>query len=116
MGDAYRLGREAGLSVHTVTRFEHLRTVLGELRERGEEAYVGMCCGHFFLKRHHAFREADMAALLMDIHGANCYELGEEGAAYAGTFRAEAALDADALRKTLGQIARLRQTAHPAGE
>jgi lipoate-protein ligase A len=68
------------------------------------ESYVGMCCGEFFLKRHHAFRDSGMEAVLLDIEGATCYELKEEDLAYAGKFSAEAALDLDAVRKVMARV------------
>ncbi|MHB8668921.1 MAG: lipoate--protein ligase family protein, partial [Burkholderiales bacterium] len=78
VGDAYRLGRERGMRVITITNFEHLEQTLGGLRADGTRAYVGMCCRHFFIKREYAFRAAGMPALLMVIAGANCYELQQE--------------------------------------
>lgn len=104
VGDAYRLGRERGMRVVTVTDYEHLVKTLGEMNADGVEAYVGMCCGHFFLKRHRAFREGCMPALLMDISGANCYELKQESEAYAGRFEAEARLDADLLERVMAAV------------
>lgn len=104
VGDAYRLARERGLDVTTITNFEHLSETLAEMRARGVTSYVGMCCSDFFLKRHAAFREAGMDAVLMDIVGATCYELKEEHLAYAGVFRAEAALDLDALEKIAAHV------------
>ncbi len=101
VGEAYRLGRERGMAVVTVTGYEHLRTTLGELKAAGTQAYVGMCCSHFFVKRHAAFQEAGMPALLMDISGSNCYELGQEGLAYAGKFEANASLDGALLSQVM---------------
>jgi lipoate-protein ligase A len=104
VGDAYRLARERGLEVTTILNFEHLSETLAEMRARGVDAYLGMCCSDFFLKRHVAFREAGMDGVLMDIVGATCYELKEEHLAYAGTFRAEAALDLDTLEKMMAAV------------
>lgn len=101
VGEAYRLGRERGMAVKTIVRYEHLVETLQEMRAGGSSAYVGMCCSHFFIKRHRAFREAGMDALLMDIDGANCYELKQEDHAYAGTFQAEAFLDEPLLQRIM---------------
>ncbi|HSD59988.1 MAG TPA: DUF116 domain-containing protein [Burkholderiales bacterium] len=101
VGEAYRLARERGMEVNTVTRYEHLVSTLGEMRRRGTPAYVGMCCSNFFIKRHRAFQQAGIPALLMDISGSNCYELKQEDQAYAGTFKAEAKLDLEVLRKVM---------------
>ncbi|HEX6828558.1 MAG TPA: DUF116 domain-containing protein, partial [Burkholderiales bacterium] len=101
VGEAYRLARERGMEVATVTRYEHLVSTLTEMRRRRIPAYVGMCCSNFFIKRHRAFQEAGIPALLMDISGANCYELKQEDRAYAGTFKAEAKLDLEVLRKVM---------------
>lgn len=101
VGDAYRLARERSLQVTTITHYEHLTATLAEMKANGVAAYVGACCSQFFIKRHHAFREAGMPAVLMDISGANCYELKQEEAAYAGQFQAEARLDAEMLRRVM---------------
>jgi lipoate-protein ligase A len=106
VGEAYRLARARGLRVLTILNFEHLERTLAELRAQGVAAYVGMCCRHFYLKRHVAFRAAGLPALLMDIGGANCYELQQEDLAYAGRFAAQARLDEVVLRRVFGARAR----------
>jgi len=101
VGEAYQLARERGMQVTTITRYEHLVETLAEMKQRRVPAYLGMCCSNFFIKRHRAFRDAGMPAVLMDVSGANCYELRQEDQAYAGTFSAEARIDAVALRKLM---------------
>jgi lipoate-protein ligase A len=107
VGEAYRLARERGLEVVTITQYEHLCDVLEQMRARGVPAYVGMCCRHFYLKRIHAFRHAGMPAVLMDISGSNCYELGQEDEAYEGRFTAEAQLDGELLEKVMVWVPKL---------
>jgi lipoate---protein ligase len=104
VGDAYLMARERNMEVVTITNFEHLANTLDDMKAAGVESYVGMCCGEFFLKRHHAFRDSGMEAVLLDIEGATCYELKEEQLAYAGKFTAEAALDIDAVRKVMDKV------------
>ena len=104
VGDAYAMARERNMEVITITNFEHLAETLGKMKAEGVESYVGMCCGEFFLKRHHAFRDSGMDAVLLDIEGATCYELKEEHLAYAGAFKAEARLDLDAVKKVMEQV------------
>jgi lipoate-protein ligase A len=104
VGDAYRLARERNLQVTTIVNYEHLVATLREMKARGSRGYVGMCCSQFFVKRHQAFREAELPAVLLDISGANCYELKQENLAYAGQFHAEARLDTDALRKVMKRV------------
>ena len=104
VGDAYLMARERNMEVVTITNFEHLADTLKEMKASGVESYVGMCCGEFFLKRHHAFRDSGMEAVLLDIEGATCYELKEEHLAYAGAFSAEAALDLDAVQKVMARV------------
>jgi lipoate-protein ligase A len=101
VGDAYRLGRERGMRVTTIVNYEQLEDTLGQMKDDDVAAYVGMCCSQFFRKRHRAFQGAGIPAVLMDIQGANCYELKQESDAYAGTFRAEARLDGDLLHKVV---------------
>lgn len=101
VGEAYALAREKGLQVHTITSYEHLVATLKKMRADGVKGYLGMCCSHFFVKRHRAFREAGMPGLLMDISGANCYELRQEEAAYAGKFQAQAEINLGLLQKVM---------------
>jgi lipoate---protein ligase len=111
VGDAYTLARARNMEVITITNFEHLSETLARMKSAGVESYVGMCCGEFFLKRHHAFRDSGMDAVLLDIEGATCYELKEEHLAYAGAFTAEAKLDLDAVSKLMARV-----PARPAAE
>jgi lipoate-protein ligase A len=113
VGDAYTMARERNMEVITITNFEHLADTLARMKEAGVESYVGMCCGEFFLKRHHAFRNSGMDAVLLDIEGATCYELKEEHLAYAGAFKAEARLDLDAVRKVMDKVPAKPATARP---
>lgn len=101
VGEAYRIGRERDMQVTTITHYEHLVATLTDMKARHVPAYIGMCCSSFFIKRHRAFHEAGMPALLMDISGANCYELKQEEQAYAGRFQAQAYLDGDLLQQVI---------------
>jgi lipoate-protein ligase A len=104
VGEAYRLARERGMAITTITNYEHLVGTLRDMKARSVEAYVGMCCGNFFVKRQRAFAEAGIPAVLMDVSGANCYELKQEEDAYAGTFRAEAKIDRDLLERVIALV------------
>ncbi len=99
VGEAYRLARERGLRVISINNYEHLCRALDELKRNGVEAYLGMCCSQFYVKRNRAFREAGIPAVLMDVSGANCYELHQEEQAYAGTFEAKSELDIPLLER-----------------
>ncbi len=113
VGDAYAMARERNMEVVTITNFEHLADTLTRMKAANVESYVGMCCGEFFLKRHHAFRNSGMDAVLLDIEGATCYELKEEHLAYAGAFKAEARLDLDALQKVMAKVPARAEAARP---
>ena len=102
VGEAYRLARERGLRVISINNYEHLCRTLDDLKREGVEAYLGMCCAQFYLKRNRAFSEAGIPAVLMDVSGSNCYELHQEEQAYAGTFEAKAELDIALLEKVMG--------------
>jgi lipoate-protein ligase A len=106
VGEAYRLARERNMQAITITSYEHLTATLGAMQAKGTTAYVGMCCSNFFIKRHQAFQAAGMAAVLMDIAGANCYELKAESAAYAGCFKAQASLDMESVRQVMRFVPR----------
>jgi len=116
VGDAYRLARERGMEVITITTHERLVATLAKLKAANVQAFVGMCCSHFFVKRHRAFAQAGMPAVLMDIGGANCYELKQEAQAYAGAFRAQSQLDGALLGKVMEMVpARSRPAARESG-
>ncbi len=104
VGNAYHLARERGMKVISIGNYEHLRHTLGEMQATAIPGYVGMCCQQFFIKRQQAFQEVAIPAVLMDITGANCYELRQEEQAYAGTFMAEAQLDLPLLHKVMAHI------------
>lgn len=105
VGEAYRVARDKGIKAVSIVRYEHLKGTLARMREQGVESYVGMCCEAFFVKRNEAFVDAGIPAVLMDIDGKTCYELGEEGKAYAGTFAAQADLKLGLMRKVTDRIA-----------
>lgn len=109
VGEAYRLGRERGMEVISITHYEHLVTTLARMKAQGTAAYVGMCCSHFFVKRYHAFEQAGMPMVLLDIGGANCYELKQEAAAYAGRFQAQSQLDTGLLRQVMRFVPPVRR-------
>jgi lipoate-protein ligase A len=102
VGDAYRLAEARGLRVISIQNYENLCETLARLKAERVPAYVGMCCGQFYQKRYRAFQDAGIPALLMNIGGANCYELRAEEQAYAGAFAAKSTLDIPLLRKVLG--------------
>lgn len=104
VGAAYRLARARGMQVRTIRNFEHLQATLTAVGASGAEAYIGLCCRHFFIKREYAFRAVGIPAVLLDIAGANCYELQQEELAYAGRFEAQAELDLPILAKIMAAV------------
>jgi lipoate-protein ligase A len=110
VGAAYALARERNMQVTTITNYEHLVATLGTLKANRVQAYLGMCCSHFFIKRYRAFAEAGVPALLMDISGSNCYELQQEAQAYSGTFSAEARIDTGLLAHVMRFVPRRSAT------
>jgi lipoate-protein ligase A len=107
VSEAYRLAREHGIPAVTIQNFEHLEATLAELKAAGVNAYVGMCCQNFYIKRAHAFHRAGMPAVLLDIEGSNCYELQQEDLAYKGEFKAEARLNEEVLEKVMRFVPRI---------
>ncbi|OCB02900.1 lipoate--protein ligase [Acidithiobacillus ferrivorans] len=101
VGQVYKIAREQELQVTTINNFEHLEITLKALNERGTKAYLGMCCNNFYIKREYAFRSANMPALLLDISGANCYDLMQEQSAYSGEFSAESSIDIEVAEKVI---------------
>ena len=112
VGTAYALARDRNMQVTTITDYEHLVATLGTLKANRVQAYLGMCCSNFFIKRYRAFAEAGVPALLMDISGSNCYELQQEAQAYSGTFSAEARIDEALLTHVMRFVPRRPATRH----
>lgn len=104
VGRAYQLGRIHGMRVVSINNYEHLCRTLAELREAGVRGLVGMCCQNFFIKRNRAFVDSKIPMVLMDISGSNCYELGQEEQAYAGTFAAVSRLDIPVLERVMHYV------------
>lgn len=104
VGRAYQLGRIHGMRVLSINNYEHLCRTLAELREAGVQGLVGMCCQNFFIKRNQAFVDSQIPMVLMDISGSNCYELGQEEQAYAGTFAARSRLDVPVLERVMHYV------------
>lgn len=50
--------------------------------------------------------QAGMPVVLMDISGANCYELKQKEQAYAGQFQAQASLDTQVLHQIIKFVPR----------
>lgn len=104
VGRAYQLGRVHGMRVVSINNYEHLCRTLGDLRAAGVQGLVGMCCQGFFIKRNRAFVDSNIPMVLMDISGSNCYELGQEEQAYAGTFAAVSHLDIPVLERVMHYV------------
>ncbi len=108
MGDAYRMARAKGLAAVSIIKYEHLKETLRRMGEQGVSSYIGLCCEAFFVKRNEAFHEAGIPGVLMDIDGKTCYQLGEEGKAYAGTFEAQADLKVPLLERFMDRVTERR--------
>ena len=104
MGDAYRMARENGLEAVTVVKFKHLKATLAEMKAQGVKSWIGCACEAFFIKRNEAFRDAGIPGVVLDIVGKTCYQLGEEGEAYAGTFEAQADLKLPLLEAVMDNV------------
>ncbi len=104
IGDAYRLARNKGLEAVTIVKFEHLEDTLARMKQQGVRSYIGCACEAFVVKRHEAFRSAGLPGVILDIAGKTCYQLGQEGQAYEGTFEAMADLHVPLLEAAVGQV------------
>jgi len=101
VGDAYRLAREHGLGVTTITDFEDLKKTLGQLKENGAGSYIGCCCESFYVKHMEDFAAAALAGVLVNIDNETCFDLGRAADAYRGRFESETALNIPLLKKVL---------------
>ena len=103
VGEAYDLGRQAGLEVHSITSFEHLLSTLRRLRRSGATAFLGSCCEAFYIKHRRELEAVGLPGLLFDIaNSETCYDLGKSSYAYRGEYQGETSLRVPLLRRILG--------------
>ena len=100
----YEMAHDHNLPITSISNYEHLISVFEDMSDSNETAYLGMCCSNFLIKIERAFRDSDIAALLVDVAGANCYDLGQEHLAYAGKFTAEAKLPLATVKKLMRHV------------
>ncbi len=99
VGVAYELARRNNMEPVTIVNFEHLMSVLDEMRQKGISSYMGCCCEPFFAKHWLEMEEAGVSGLLIDVEHTSCYELDQEREAKLGTFEGQTALNVDVLEK-----------------
>jgi lipoate-protein ligase A len=101
IGDAYRLARERGIDVTTITSFEDLIETLRQIKANGGDSYIGCCCESFYVKHMDDFEEADLPGILLNIDNETCFDLGKLSEAYRGTFESETEINLPLLEKIL---------------
>lgn len=101
VGKAWQLGEERNLAMVCITNFEHLQEELTRLKKKGCRAFIGCCCQQFFVKHTEDFAAIGLPGILLDIEDTTCYELGEERAAYKGSFDRQTHLNMDLVRAIL---------------
>lgn len=104
VGSVYEMAHDHNLPITSIRNYEHLISVFENMSHSNKTAYLGMCCSNFLIKRERAFRDSGIAALLVDVAGANCYDLGQEYLAYAGKFTAEAKLPLATVKKLMRHV------------
>jgi lipoate-protein ligase A len=118
VGVVYELAHRANMEPITIVNFEHLMSVLDEMRERGISSYLGCCCEPFFAKHREDMERAGVSGLIIGVEDTSCYELDQEREAKLGDFEGETTLKVDLLRKLFdeGVIGGTRTTPEPDGD
>ncbi len=101
VGDGYEMAIDAGLKPVTITSFEDLMEKLDELKEMGEESYIGSCCEPFYIKHQEEFIDSEMKGLLINVKDSTCYDLGKAHEAYLGTFENQTNLELHLIKKVI---------------
>ncbi|MCX7765596.1 MAG: geranylgeranyl reductase family protein [Candidatus Sumerlaeia bacterium] len=101
VGEAYKLGKQAGMRVVSILNFEHLIKELNTARDSGVEAFIGCCCKAFYQKHYQDFVAGGVPGILIDIENTTCYELGKADEAYSGTFKSQTQLNLSLLKKVV---------------
>jgi lipoate-protein ligase A len=99
VGVAYELARRNNMEPVTIVNYEHLMSVLDDMRERGVSSYMGCCCEPFFAKHWEDMERAGVSGLLIDVEHTSCYELDREREAKEGRFEGQTSLNVDVLEK-----------------
>ena len=101
VGEVYRLAREHGMGPVTIVNFEDLMSTLKNMQSRGVKAYLGSCCGQFYVKHREDFENAGMSGILVGVGNTTCYDLGEEKGAYSGSFARQTDLNLEVVKKII---------------
>ena len=105
IGEAYLAGEAAGLSVRSITSFEHLMDTLDEIEAAGSSGYVGSCCEAFYRKHRRELESVELPGLLFDVSGAEtCYDLGKSAYAYRGDYEGKTEVDLEMLERLLSRL------------
>lgn len=115
VGDAWKLGLDAGLTVRTVVNFEDLMSELRRMKADDVPAFIGCCCEPFNTKHVDDYRRAGVPGILLHIDNTTCYELDQAKAAYAGKFERETCLDLDLLAQVMQTVKEKAQKAREDG-
>jgi len=99
VGVAYELARRNNMEPITIVNFEHLMSVLDDMREKGISSYMGCCCEPFFAKHWDDMERAGVSGLLIDVQHTSCFELDQEREAKLGDFEGQTTLNVDVLEK-----------------
>jgi len=105
IGEVYGLAKENGMNPVTIISFEDLISTLKNMKSQGETAYLGSCCGQFYVKHREDFENAGMSGILVGLDRATCYDLGEEKEAYSGNFARQTDLDLELMKKLIEKAA-----------
>jgi lipoate-protein ligase A len=99
VGVAYELARRNNMEPVTIVNYEHLMSVLDDMRDRGVSSYMGCCCEPFFAKHWDDMERAGVSGLLIDVEHTSCYELDQEKEAKLGDFEGQTELNVNVLEK-----------------
>jgi lipoate-protein ligase A len=116
VGVAYELARRNNMEPITIVTFEHLMSVLDDMREQGISSYLGCCCEPFFAKHWDDMERAGVSGLLIDVQNTSCFELDQEREAKLGDFQGQTTLNMDVLEKLFASGAPGASREGPEGE
>lgn len=92
------LAEELGLTPTPIQSFEHLMTVLAQVKAQGR-AFVGSCCEAFYSKHQRELEHSGAAGVLVNLDSTTCYDLGKGMEAYAGRFDHQTTMNAPLIEK-----------------
>jgi lipoate-protein ligase A len=104
IGKAYMLAKEYAMEPITIQNYEMLEETLQSLKQRGCQAFVGICCEAFWVKHRRDFERIGLPGILINVDNSTCYDLRQEQEAHEGSFENQTQLKLELIGRVLHKL------------